>query len=163
MDKRYNFYNLEASFKNFLIAGIHSPITIKNYMSDFRHFSGWLTLFIKSNKTKINLTEFKEFILVLNTEIINQYKLYLSENHIPHKTINRRLSTIRKFCSFCISQGWLNDNPAKKIKNLESNTNNIQKDQFTFLNQYKNDLIKQKHDINIINNYLNTIEDFLQV
>ena len=44
MDKQYNFYNFEASFKKFLLAENVSPITLKNYLSDLRHFLGWTIL-----------------------------------------------------------------------------------------------------------------------
>src|SRR3989338_4772842 len=115
MSDTYNLYNLEAPFKQYLLAVNHKSVSIKNYLSDIRHFFGWMTLYSKS----------KQLISIIDEKSIIEYKSYLSENNIPHKTINRRLSTIRKFCSFCISQGWLKENPAKQISNIKSQTSNM--------------------------------------
>ncbi|MBW7960152.1 site-specific integrase, partial [Patescibacteria group bacterium] len=116
MEKRYNFYNLEPQFRTFLLAENISPITLKNYLSDFRHFAGWLTT---NNKFAISRKE-NALGLPITSEDISNYRSYLYQNNLPQKTINRRLSTVRKFCSFCISQGWLTENPAKGITNLNN-------------------------------------------
>ena len=120
MVKTYNLYNLEAPFKEYLDAGNQKAISIKNYLSDVRHFFGWLILYFRSHKIQIEseatITQF------ITGKVISEYRSYLSENNIPHKTINRRLSTIRKFCSFCISQGWMKENPAKQIANISIKT-----------------------------------------
>ncbi|KKQ24141.1 MAG: Collagen triple helix repeat-containing protein, partial [Candidatus Roizmanbacteria bacterium GW2011_GWC1_37_12] len=123
MEKGYNLYNLEPQFKKFLTAGNVSPITLKNYLSDFRHFAGWLDFYIKANPNvgSIHESTLQDFI---NEKMISEYRSYLVENNLPHKSINRRLSTLRKFCSFCISQGWIKENPAKKISNISRVGNN---------------------------------------
>ncbi len=115
MSSQYNFYNLEAEFKKYLLSGNKSltKITIKNYLSDLRHFFGW---FIRKFKNIQIPEDFKK----IDEKIIEEYKNYLIVNGLPLKTINRRLSTLRKFGSFCISQNWLSLNPAKKINNLSS-------------------------------------------
>ena len=114
----YNLYNFEAPFKKYLIAGNAKPVSIKNYLSDFRHFAGWIT------NTQQNAVDKDEEISslqeLLTAGTIAEYKNYLTANHIPPKTINRRLSTMRKFCSFCITQGWIKENVAKKIGNVGS-------------------------------------------
>lgn len=58
----YNEYNLEAtllnqaisSFKKFLAAEKISPGSSRSYLSDVRHFLGWLTFFLESNKIIAN-------------------------------------------------------------------------------------------------------------
>ena len=135
MEKQYNLYNLEPLFRKYLIAGNISSISLKNYMSDFRHFLGWMTLRLKNysenNKTfsfskpisiQLNLPE--QISAIINEQTIFDYRLYLTSNSLPHKTTNRRLSTIRKFCSFCISQGWMKENPAKKLGNVKETSDN---------------------------------------
>ncbi|MBI5126828.1 phage integrase SAM-like domain-containing protein, partial [Candidatus Roizmanbacteria bacterium] len=114
MQKGYNLYNLEPQFRNFLTAENVSSVTLKNYLSDLRHFFGWGNLKLKSDKIEPVENDFS----FLDENFISEYRSYLLENSLPHKTINRRLSTVRKFCSFCISQGWLKENPAKKISNI---------------------------------------------
>lgn len=133
MENGYNLYNFEASFKNFLASGNVKPITIKNYLSDLRHFFGWLifklktssedkSTFDKKNQNSKIEEKPESFLNLITEALIKEYKNYLYENKIPLKTINRRLSTLRKFFSFCVAQGWLKENPAKKISNIASTT-----------------------------------------
>ena len=114
MQKGYNLYNLEPQFKNFLAAENISAISLKNYLSDFRHFAGWLDFYLSSHPT----LDTGDIATILTPNTLSEYRGYLVENKLPNKTINRRLSTVRRFCSFCISQGWLKENPAKKISNI---------------------------------------------
>ncbi len=123
MAKQYNLYNLEPYFKKYLITENFSLVSLKNYLSDFRHFAGWFDFYLRSHKKTDNSNNFQNYIdsiKHINNDTIFEYRNYLIENNLPHKTINRRLSTIRKFCSFCISQGWLKENPTKKITNIKN-------------------------------------------
>ncbi|MCS6955465.1 MAG: site-specific integrase, partial [Candidatus Calescibacterium sp.] len=156
-EKWYNLYNLEPQFKNFLLAENVSSITLKNYLSDLRYFFGWL----QSLNNKKSIKSEAEINKIINKETIIKYLQYLIENKLPKKTINRRLSTIRKFCSFCISQSWLKENPAKKISNLQKNTN--------FYKEYKENKVleKPKYYIfkkikNLISNKINQSKNSLQ-
>ena len=159
MSDTYNLYNLEAPFKEYLLAGNQKPVSVKNYLSDIRHFFGWMTFKIKNQKSKIKDEELGNlgFIQNIKVETINEYKSYLSENNIPHKTINRRLSTVRKFCSFCISQGWLKENPAKKVGNIGG----IREVGDELLEQFQSDLEKEKLDQSVITSYLDDVREFL--
>ncbi len=118
MNKPYNLSNLEPYFKKYLIAENFSLVSLKNYLSDFRHFAGWFDFYLKFKNNQFN--NFIEIVKQVKDTTIFKYRNYLIESKLPHKTINRRLSTIRKFCSFCISQGWLKENPAKKITNIKN-------------------------------------------
>ncbi len=186
MDNRYNLYNLEASFKNYLLAGNKNKYgqgsalslqnnTIKNYLSDFRHFLGWLTFYFKSKNEYVILNS-SRLAGQVQHDTIEEYKSYLVENRIPTKTINRRLSTLRKFCSFCISQGWMKENPAKKIGNVIPVNSSvipakagIQKKWIPhqvrddILNQFKQDILKENLDQKTITNYLDDIQEFLSI
>lgn len=155
MSETYNLYNLEAPFEEYLVAGNQKAVSIKNYLSDVRHFFGWLILYFKSHKIQIESeATITQFITV---KVISEYRLYLSENNIPHKTINRRLSTIRKFCSFCISQGWIKENPAKKISNIKYLSES------SILDQFRQDLSKEFTNQNIVNSYLSDVREFLRL
>ena len=132
MDNRYNLYNIEALFTNFLLAvngnkgrsTLTKPlsgVSIKNYLSDLRHFLGWYLLYLKSlgkELTYLTTAELTGELKHITHSTVQMYKEYLRKNGIPNNTINRRLSSIRKFCSFCIHQGWMTNNPAKFIENL---------------------------------------------
>lgn len=138
MEKGYNVYNLIDSFRKWLIAEKiskgkkPSKATLKNYVSDLKHFLGWSILKVKSQKLEVKSQEIEvrnqklkdsqipELINLFNQSFIEEYKQYLVSNNIPLNTVNRRLSTLRKFFSFCIDQGWIKENPAKKVKNAVS-------------------------------------------
>jgi len=157
MDKQYNFYNFEASFKKFLLAENVSPITLKNYLSDLRHFLGWTILKLKvQNKKNFENLSPLEFLNQIDESLVEEYKNYLVVNSIPAKTINRRLSTLRKFFSFCISQGWLKENPAKKIQNLKLKIDSI-------ISSFALSLEKENLDQKTIKSYLEVVQDFLSL
>lgn len=141
MQNQYNQYNLEAPFRTYLSAENISPISLKNYLSDLRHFLGWFqgeqsssAFTVHSSQNGAVVQEFSTdsgvthdpqngLLAAITPNIIAEYKSYLSANGVPTKTVNRRLSTLRKFFTFAISQGWTKENPAKKISNIASLTN----------------------------------------
>lgn len=147
MSKVYNFYNLEALFRTFLTAGnkVPQPVTIKNYLSDLRHFLGWFVVRLKNKNIELDTIDSDNLSDHLTSNEIAQYRAYLKENGIPVKTINRRLSTLRKFCSFCISQRWMDENPAKHIKNIThaSSELNTQVNNDLVLENFKKSLIEE--------------------
>ena len=110
----YNLYNLEPKFRNFLHAENISSVSLRNYLSDLRHFIGWL---VTSNKYQKN-TNLAENISSLNPDIIEEYKDRHIKSGLPHKTINRRLSALRKFFLFCQKEGLITSNPAKAVNNI---------------------------------------------
>lgn len=158
----YNLYNLQASFKKYILSGNAklSPVSIRNYQSDLRHFLGWYVFYLKASpKYTRFLGDFESdssLFSILDEKIVEEYKQYLRLNRIPFKTINRRLSTLRKFCSFCISQGWLRDNPAKKI----ANSGTVKEYKF-FLNEFKGALEKDELIPLEIRGVVSDVEEFL--
>ena len=177
MSDTYNLYNLEAPFKEYLLAGNQKHVSIKNYLSDIRHFFGWLVSSdlqrsvvdsYESDKQK-NVSKSSEIVpkqleKLLTPAVINNYKNYFIANNLPRKTINRRLSTLRKFCSFCISQGWLKQNPAKKVTNIINTNNEITLPESSYdgiLKQFQSHLMSMNIDHITITNYLNDVRELL--
>ena len=182
--KQYNLYNFEAEFKQYLLAGNISSVSIKNYLSDFRHFTGWFT-FVIASEAKQSLPAGRQvngiatspsasrddIFNLITIDLITNYKSYLVENNLPVKTINRRLSTIRKFCTFCISQGWMKENPGKKISNViasKAKQSHLRSprpfgSRDDILTQFESDLIKENYDQKIIINYLDDIREFINI
>ncbi len=124
----YNLYNLEPQFKLFLVNLNKSSSTIKNYLSDYRHFTGWIMSNIKQTSTPA-INDLADFIKLLTSETIKAYRKYLISINLPQKTINRRLSTVRIFCTFCLNQGWLTENPSANIGNISITSNLYQKEE----------------------------------
>lgn len=113
----YNLYNLSLQFKLFLINLKKSNVTLKNYLSDLRHFLGWIITSIKTESDSLQIDDVNLVTEISNVSI-KQYRNYLLQQNTPRKTINRRLSTIRMFCTFCLNQGWMTENPSNEISNI---------------------------------------------
>lgn len=117
MEERYNLSNLEALFKDFLINERISRISIKNYTCDIRHFMSWFMYTRLQNHT--NGTHLDHFIDTISRSIIEDYITYHQTDNLPVSTINRRLSSLRKFFTFCLLREILKENPMVHIRNLE--------------------------------------------
>jgi len=182
----YNLYNLEPDFRKYLLAVNIQSVSLKNYLSDFRHFAGWLhsrsqlnqsrpdsvgTKSVESVNTQNTDSTCQRLQVILTTETIICYKQYLTDSNLPIKTINRRLSTLRKFCSFCISQGWTKENVAKKVGNVLSNQKSVISSQNNSttdnlnnnLDQFRQDLITQGLDNQTITNYVDNVHELLSI
>lgn len=96
MVKAYNIDNVEASFHEYLSAVNNnlSATSIKNYLSDFKHFVGWL----RTDSATINAAE--SINAVISEESLRKYLQYLNSLDLPLNTLSRRLSTLRKFIQF---------------------------------------------------------------
>ncbi|QQG44284.1 MAG: phage integrase SAM-like domain-containing protein [Candidatus Roizmanbacteria bacterium] len=178
MQLQYNQYNFESSFKNYLLAEKVKPVTLKNYLSDLRHFLGWLTIPSHINVgtgRDLSLPDETSFITQnLTLETLENYKQYLISNNLPLLTVNRRLSTLRKFCTFCISQGWMKENPAKKISNVkfQMSSAGVGRDRPEtmdeanigyVLKKYKTFIEKEGLSNNQIDKNITDVKDFLQI
>jgi site-specific recombinase XerC len=109
-ESSYNWYNLEPNFRIYLSAVKKiQPISIKNYLSDLRYFFGWISTTVSPASN-----EPKEVLVPAQLEA---FRAYLIQSNLPDRTINRRLSTLRAFCDFLISQNVIVENPSKAIRN----------------------------------------------
>lgn len=150
--------DLPKAFKVYLKSQGVSPITVKNYLSDFNHFWGWLVLGLRSHGQSTDSDE--AIISQVNSQTIAAYKEFLTGNETPIKTINRRLSTLRRLGDCCLQQGWLTINPARKIKNTlpqKKEAESFEK----ILNQFRAGLEKEKVSPVTIKNYLSDVRHFL--
>jgi site-specific recombinase XerD len=152
--------DLPRAFKLYLASQGVSSVTIRNYLSDFNHFWGWLILTLKNQG--LSSTSPREIIKQITPSVIKDYKNFLFINKTPVKTINRRLSSLRRFGGFCLSQNWLKSNPARKISNLSAKNNCSQpENREQILKKFKAGLEKEKVSSVTIRNYLSDIRHFL--
>ena len=80
----YNLSNLEPKFKNFLHAENISSVSLRNYLSDSRHFLGWLV-----SKGKFDeRSNLEQNISYLTPNVIEEYKNDHIASALPSKTIN---------------------------------------------------------------------------
>lgn len=154
--------SLPKTFKLYLKSQGASPVTIKNYLSDFNHFWGWLILTLKSTLIPFDQDVPTTIIDQITPQIIARYKDFLLANKTSEKTLNRKLSTLRKFGQFCISQGWLATNPAKKVTNITLEQGGREKQQSEkILAKFAKSLEKEKVSPVTVKNYLSDLKHFL--
>lgn len=160
--------DLPNQFRNYLKNQGVSPITVKNYLSDFNHFWSWLILTLKAKSVVFDEDNPQTIANQVSSQIINRYKSFLLKNKAPISTVNRRLSTLRQFGKFCLSQTWIKANPAEKVPNVslsdlpsrqEDPQPVIQKEKI--LAEFKKDLGKEKVSPITIKNYLSDLRHFL--
>ncbi|MDD3532071.1 MAG: site-specific integrase [Candidatus Shapirobacteria bacterium] len=150
-----NFQDIVRPFSLYLKSQKVSENTLRNYLADTRHFFSWLS------KNYSGLASSKPNIIAQNisTDIFRNYKRFLKNNRVPHSTINRRLSTLRKLSSFFVSQGWRQNNLGKKVANITS------KKETSFywqaLNRFAKTLKTEGKSESTIRNYLSDIRGFL--
>ncbi|MBI2029971.1 phage integrase SAM-like domain-containing protein [Candidatus Gottesmanbacteria bacterium] len=153
---------LLTEYKIFLQESKVSDLSIKNYLVDARNFLGWFSLYLKTNKNLYSTSDSLMFSY-LDSEIITKYRNFLSENGTPDKTVNRRLSGVRKLASFALSQGWILSNPAKMVQNLGSQNKKILIDRWKqeLIQSYSHHLQKQNLNKTTIKNYVSDAAGFL--
>jgi len=98
---------LLKDFKDYLYVYGASNLTIKNYVVDIDAFTSWLedALKIDRNVSPTYITN----ITSITSEVIDEYKQRLIYPlKLSPKTVNRKLSSIRKYLEFAVSQGHLN-------------------------------------------------------
>ena len=153
--------NLPKTFSTYLKLQGASSVTCRNYLVDINHFLGWLELKIRGLNLPLFEDETKLISLYFTEEFISEYKRFLLSNSLPFSTVNRRLSTLRTFGRFCLSQAWISENPAKRVPNvtLGQTTNNKQQSE-EILEEFKRHLEEEKNSTNTIRNYLSDIRAF---
>lgn len=147
--------NLPENFRTYLKTQGLSSATIKNYVADINYFLDWLY-----QKTHVHHRIAGKNIFGLFTiETLKKYKTDLTDKNAPPSTINRRLSALRKFGQFGLQIEGLNQNPALKIKNVVSESNQSPKQ--NLLARFQKSLEEEKVSPLTIKNYLSDLRHFL--
>jgi len=153
--------SLPKSFKTYLLLNGASKNTVKNYLADLNHFLAWLELTLKGQNIALNRSVPDLFVRYFEPNYLAKYKNYLVQNQLPVSTVNRRLSTLRTFGNFCVSQAWLKENPAKKVANVTLRKTEDKRLKTEILEQFKRSLEEEKSSPITIKNYLSDIRNFL--
>lgn len=169
----YDIEEIIGKFKSFLLLEKISPGSLRSYLSDVRHFLSWLVFFLKSNfgltqisdrftRISENQSVIREnqILRFVNEKVINDYKIYLTSNNVPLKTINRRFSSLRKFGAFSQDQGWLKENAFDTLKNIPEEEKPFPESEH-HLEEFKVHLWKNNLSKATLKNYLNDIKQFL--
>jgi site-specific recombinase XerD len=155
-------FDLPNSFKAYLKVKGASRNTIKNYLADLNHFLAWLELTLRGQNIALDRSLPELFIRYFDPNYLAKYKNYLVQNQLPVATVNRRLSALRTFGGFCISQAWISENPAKKVTNVRLGQESKRAgEQEKVIELFKKSLEEEKASPFTIKNYLADIRNFL--
>ena len=100
-----------SEFKTYLYINRSTPLTIKNYFVDIRQFFVFLEKTLAPSYTKLR-TE-KEVFSKITQPVLSEYKFYLlTPNHLGGmgllpSTVNRKLSSLRKYFSWAQTQNLI--------------------------------------------------------
>ncbi len=149
-------------FRRHLEAEKTSPLTVKNYLSDLRHFLGWLTLEMASHQGRQALSPQENQInpAKITSALLLAYKNFLFANRIAKSTIHRRLATIRRFCQFCQDKGLSKQNPAVNLTNAPIYTS-AEKEIHDLVSQFGAWLKENGASRNTIKNYTADVRQYL--
>lgn len=166
-------FDLSNSFKAYLKVKGASQNTIKNYLADLNHFLAWLELTLRGQNIALDRSLPELFVRYFEPNYLAKYKNYLVQNQLPVATVNRRLSTLRTFGGFCLSQAWISENPAKKVTNISLGRKTEkghrqggvplrrERQKTEILGEFKRSLEEEKASPMTIKNYLSDIRNFL--
>ncbi|HEX9007957.1 MAG TPA: site-specific integrase, partial [Patescibacteria group bacterium] len=157
-------------FSAFLFEAGLSSVSVKNYLSDIRHF-----LAFSSHVDSVDADQPVRDIFQNLSKYVNLYTDDQKSNYVPTNTINRRLASIRRFSTFLkstfdISESGLAHNVSSKSS---SNVSGQSTSSFRFsdhsdddpfkkiLNQFKSYLDKEKKTHATVKNYLSDINHFI--
>jgi len=144
-----NQRDLILRFKKYLQESGLSQLSIKNYLSDIRQFLKWGK--VVSQRKKIQDTQYS----LLSSNLFSTYRSHLLDTKMPRSTVNRKLSSLRRFGQFLKKEKILKENPAQGISNLP------QKEIPRILNNFAHFLNKERLSSVSIKNYLADISRFL--
>jgi len=151
MSTRYNLFQIEAIFRNYLYAEKVSGVTLKNYCSDLRSFLSWIQY-----QYHIDTIETEQFTLLFTSGMLNEYRGYLASATTAERSAKRKLSSLRKFFSCCVEQRWLTSNPFKHLSDQDA-----QKELNSTLTAYKAYLLSANMKTTEIDCQINIVKQFL--
>lgn len=92
-------------FKDYLYVYNSSNLTIKNYINDVRQFLKWAEEVTKAKDSWI--VEEQNIFPKLKPELLTEYRNRLIETRFSPRSVNRKLSSLRKYLKWAIDSGLL--------------------------------------------------------
>jgi site-specific recombinase XerD len=148
---------LQTLFSGFLFEAGLSAVSVKNYLSDIRHFLAFCN---NLHQDKPNSTE---EIFQNTSKYIDLYLADQKRSFTPKNTTNRRLASIRRFITFLSSKFGINSDASTTLPSSSSNANSTSTEQPTItkiLDQFKSYLVKEKKSHSTIKNYISDLNHF---
>jgi site-specific recombinase XerD len=95
-------------FKSFLYVSNASPVTIKSYLNDITQFLSWVKEVIPASVKIPGISSHKDVFAKIDSHLIEEYKeRLLNGAGLSPLSINRKLSSLRKFINWADQKGYL--------------------------------------------------------
>jgi len=110
------------NFRNYLLKkNISNPTTLKNYLSDLRHFINWYekSFGIPFGPSELNQDLVKLYEGTSGASLPAGGQVNHSEK-MSHASIKRRLSSLRQFARFAVENKYVEKNPFELITSHQS-------------------------------------------
>jgi site-specific recombinase XerD len=161
MDNTYNLYNFEYKFVDYLQAKKYGLGTVRSYVSDLHLFFEWLAQVVDFKS--IGLQDNPEYAVaqLLTVGTIQGYFVDLISRKAPNKTVLRRLSSLQLFCSFCINQMWITENPVKELRKVLYPAH--KDNPYSVISEFKIALESEHTSPSTVKNYLADIREFISI
>lgn len=149
--------NFRKQFEDHLVMKLGvSKNTLKFYKSDLNHFIKWFSHQMRT--TGYVFFKLQEAVINLNPGWVEEYKESLES---PHKTINRRLSTLRHFARFLLDNSYLHFNFMEGVVNVGVTKKVEVPREAILIEQFEEYLRHEKISSNSIKNYLSDVRHFM--
>ncbi|MBI2066142.1 site-specific integrase [Candidatus Woesebacteria bacterium] len=146
------------SFLNYLSSSGVSDKSLKYYRSDISHFTGWIILKVRT--WGIFAETVTEIIPFINTRLAYEYKIFLTQNNISPKTVNRRLSTLRHLSRFLLASQISNSDFMEGISNIDISPSRPQSIH-PLVALFEKKLEAEKVSKNTVRNYISDVKHFI--
>lgn len=114
----YNLKSFTPDLRYFLLNVKNlSPVTVKNYLSDYSFFVQWLNMH-KASSASSNREAANDSLRSVTETDIREFRNHLIASKLPHRTINRRLSALRTSFEVAYEYGLIKSNPATDVRNV---------------------------------------------
>jgi site-specific recombinase XerD len=149
---------ITSDFTNYLASCGLSKNSIRFYKSDLSHFTAWVIFKVKA--LGVTAESLQETVPFLKPSVAFDYKKSLSENNAAAKTINRRLSTLRRFSQFLFESKAIAVDFAKEVENIQQQAKNSNS-QLKLTENFEEYLRKEKAAENTVKSYVADVKHFL--
>ena len=160
MLKTYKTDSITANFLTYLKSLQLCQNSLRFYKSDLKHFFLWMASLLK--RQGVFVSELQEIVPFLKPELAHKYRQSLLDGQTAVKTLNRRLSTLRRFADYLFTHDFLSLNFAADIENVSLKSQGcLEGPSLTkLLTGFENHLRAEKASGNTIKNYLADIHHF---
>src|SRR3989304_7008223 len=108
---------LSKAFYDYLSVSGIADKSLKFYVSDLSHFTGWVILKVRS--WGVFAETLSEILPFIDAKLAHEYRSFLLHNDISPKTVNRRLSTLRHLARFLVQSQLASSDFMEGVGNLD--------------------------------------------